>query len=65
MHISRIVLGILIARKKTFLHQSSRFGKNMTWDFFKDLEPWRRKHKAKRDWRGAKGGERDKFRSPD
>jgi hypothetical protein len=33
----------------------------MSHDFFRDLEPWRRKHQAIRVWKGAKGGERDKF----
>jgi hypothetical protein len=36
----------------------------MSWDYFKDLEPQRGRHKARKDWKGAKGGEKDKFRSP-
>jgi len=26
----------------------------MNRDFFKELEPWRRKHQPRRDWRGGK-----------
>jgi hypothetical protein len=37
----------------------------MNLNFFRDLEPWRRRHQARRDWRGAKGGERKKFRNLD
>jgi len=37
----------------------------MSQDFFKDLEPWKRKHQTRRDWRGAKGGKENKFRSLD
>jgi hypothetical protein len=37
----------------------------MNWNFFRDLEPWKRRYQARRDWKGAKGGERDKFKSLD
>jgi hypothetical protein len=37
----------------------------MRQDFFRDLEPWKRKHQTRKDWRGAKGGERNKFRNLD
>jgi hypothetical protein len=59
------VVGILITRRKTLLHQNSRFERNTSQDFFRDLEPWRWRQQARRDWKGAKRGERDKFRNPD
>jgi hypothetical protein len=37
----------------------------MNQDFFKDLEPWKRGHQVIKDCKGAKGGERDKFKSRD
>jgi hypothetical protein len=58
------VLGVLIARRKKPLHQSSKFKKNMSHDFFRDLEPWRRRQQIRRYWKGAKGGERNKFKIP-
>ncbi len=30
-----------------------------------DLEPWKRRHQEKKDWKGAKGVERDDFKSFD
>jgi len=59
------VVSILNAQRRILLHQSSRFKINMSQIFFKDLEPWRRRHQTKRDWRGAKGGERNTFKNLD
>jgi len=59
------VLGNLNAQRRTLLHQSLRFRKNMSQDFFRHLEPWKKKHQTRKDWRGAKGGERNKFRNLD
>jgi hypothetical protein len=37
----------------------------MSQNFFRDLEPWRKRHQPRRDWRGEKGRERKKFKSLD
>jgi hypothetical protein len=59
------MLGILTTRRRTFLRKSSKFRKNMNVDFFRDLEPLRRRHQVRRDWRVEKGRERDKFKNMD
>jgi hypothetical protein len=51
--LSRIVLGILTARRKNSYIQSLRFKTNMSQDFFRDLEHWRRRHQERRNWRGG------------
>jgi len=37
----------------------------MNQDFFKNLELWKRGHQVIKDCKGAKGGERDKFKNRD
>jgi hypothetical protein len=64
LHISWIVIGILTTQRKTLLHQSTKFERNMNHDFFNDLELWRRRHQLRSNWKGLKGRERDRLWSP-
>ncbi len=65
LHIYWIMLSLLIVWRKTLLHQRWKFEKNMNRDFFRDLEPWRRRHQVRRNWKGVKGGEKYNFKSLD
>jgi hypothetical protein len=63
-HISWIVVGILTIEEE---HSSIRVRNSWKNEprLLQGLGALRRRHQARRDWRGAKGGEKDKFRSAD
>jgi hypothetical protein len=52
-------VGILITQRRTLLHQSLRFEKNMSRNFLRELKSWRREHQLIRDWKGVGGKERN------